>query len=163
MTGQGGVAGLVTREHALVRRIDERLGQDDHKDLLAHPRVKSLADMLRRHGLLQVVAFLRAKGQGDGAPEEGSKVEDRAAKNGDPLLLELLAEALKDELKQASRLPNGEPLTLDARSLAGLGERSAVDYLYLNELAIQAAIWIQRLTAARVVLDEQRRQQQEGA
>lgn len=155
----GGIAptGVLTREHGLVALIDRQLDNPEYNPLLQHPRTRSLPDMLRRHGLLQVVVFLKSKDKGN--ETNGTRPDTTGAAEKDErdvLLLRLLETALTDELAQMPKTGTGEPRSLRAGDLATLGEMAPAEYLFLNESAIGAATWIQRLAAAREVLEKVR-------
>ncbi|AGA89185.1 CRISPR type III-B/RAMP module-associated protein Cmr5 [Thioflavicoccus mobilis 8321] len=144
--------GFARREHRLVRLIEQRL-QGDDSGLVGNARVRGLPEMVRRHGLLQVVAFLRSKGAD--AAENGSPGK-RGSGDCDQQLLDLLQNALQEDLEAVPRSEKGGVCKLAPADLAHLGEDSPTEYLYLNESAIQVAVWIQRLAAARADLDEAR-------
>lgn len=143
-------AAALMREHRLVGLIDELLERDQYRGLVEHARVRSLPDMLRRHGLLQVVAFLKSKGNAK-TSETGKSDEDSQAAR-EQALLGLLTRALEEDLRTLPKPAAGKLEALDVTSLAHLGQEHPAEYLYLNESAIYAATWIQRLTAAREVL-----------
>jgi CRISPR type III-B/RAMP module-associated protein Cmr5 len=139
------------REHRLVGLIDAQLEGDEYKDLVEHPRVRSLPDMLRRHGLLQVAAFLKSKGKAQSSGTDKPSDDDSQAAR-DRALLGLLAKAVEEDLRAVPETAGDKIQDLDVASLARLGQEHPEEYLYLNESAIYAATWIQRLAAAREVL-----------
>ncbi len=108
------------REARLVRFLEGEEGlAGKYRKLVDHPRVANLAGMLRRHGLVQTRLFLKGKG-GD-----------------DHELMELLARCTEEMTD--NRFPRNES------EMAG----NPVRTLFLQAQAIEAAVWIQRVAAAR--------------
>jgi hypothetical protein len=110
----------VRRKHVLVELIEERLTPE----LVKHPRVANLPEMVLRHGVLQTAAFLRSKSRDNAKPTVDAK------------LLELL-EACVQKTAGSGLAP---------RTLATLGLEQ---YMIVNEAAIEAASWIALLAKAR--------------
>ena len=95
---------------------------DDAKariEALGRSRAKNLPALLQRHGLLQVVAFLKMKAKG-GESADGNLVD----------LLERTMRAI-------------EPTATLAQD--ELAKAPTSRYLYLHELALDAAEWLARL------------------
>ena len=113
---------MTPRSHQWISHLETQLTDEDRKTLIGSPRVAHLAEMLRRHGLVQTVLFLRSKNK-----------EDQR-------ILEILAGMIKyDHL--------GAELPLEGCALVKKLENPG-QYLYYHELAIEAAVWLHRMTAA---------------
>lgn len=96
-------------------------------DLLDCPRVTSLPGLIRRHGLPLTAIFLKSK------------------KGLDDELMKLLTNCIND-LPSASQVDLSKP-----ESLTRL---SAYQLIRLQEQALEAAVWIQRIVAARKELKD---------
>ena len=96
-------------------------------------RSKQVPGMLLRHGLLQVVAFMRRIRK-----EKPGKGDDSA----DELYLKLLDGAMREVLG-----PDASSFSLTSGYLA---KQDAMTLLFLNELAFEVAEWIDRVVEAKV-------------
>lgn len=103
------------------------LGGADLAALAKHSHRRSLPELLRRHGPIQTVAFLRAK------EKEKEKEKDPP----DPLLRAL-------ELGLAA-VPGHAAIRLDPPELA---EMSPLELLALGQRLTRIAVWIDRLVEA---------------
>jgi hypothetical protein len=123
------------RACTMVAFLETKVGTGDLDPCWA--RVMNLAALLQRNGLLQVAVFLKAKGRPDakGKPE---KADERLRK--------LLEEAIR-KVVGASPNRDGKPFALEASYLAKLDMSQA---LLLEEVAVEAAVWIRRLYEATV-------------
>lgn len=125
------------RSRSMVRHLTDWLKQKEPKKdkergelLRQHPRVKNLAGLLRRNGLLQTVLFLQSKGKGEG---EGA-----------------FKEALLWQLLEA-QLGHGAPFQVELRA-ERLAALKTQQYLFLNERAIEIAVLLSRLVDAEGAL-----------
>ena len=122
---------FVGRANRLVTVIDEHLDKEAFRPLLKATRVTSLPGMLRRHGLLLTVVFLRSK--------------ETCQKPDDGLLVNLLEIGIK-------ALFHENDLSLNVAYLKQ--DFPLAKQLYLQDLAMETANWIQRLVAAREILEK---------
>lgn len=119
------------RAYQMVRFIERNLPNSK----LEKARVMNLPGLLQRCGLLQVSVFLESKGR----PEK---------KGNPPKSDEVLRRLLEDSLRTVvGEFPNGQKqrFELNAKYLAHL---ELARILLLEELAVEAAVWIRRLYEA---------------
>lgn len=107
----------------IVRALEGSVKLDELKD---NSYRRSLADMLRRNGPLQTLAFLRSK-------VDPEKPSDAAR----------LLQALRTGLEA---IPGHRPVQLDAHGLAAL---PVGEMLSLAQRLTRVAVWINRLVEAR--------------
>lgn len=119
----------------LVASIQNSIDSDDFKELRTSPRITSLSGLLRRHGLVLTCFFLDSK-QGN-----------------DSLLLKLLDTSLK-------ALP--KPTTADLTVPKTLFTLKTHELIRLQEQALEASVWIQRLIAANKELEELKSESEGG-
>lgn len=115
---------------------DAGISPKEAADLSTNGRVKQLGGMLMRHGLLQVTAFLarpRDKGEARGV---------------DTRLLKLLERTMQKAHGQA---PGGQDGI--ALNLRYLSSANSLPTSYLQTLALECALWIERVVEAKQVVE----------
>jgi CRISPR/Cas system CMR-associated protein Cmr5 small subunit len=116
---------MKSRSQEMVRALTEDKGVSARMETLKGSRAQNLPALLQRHGLLQVVAFLNAKASAKDGDSLDAK-RDRELLN----LLQHAVHAVEPEAKL---------------SQADLAKLATDRYLYLHELALEAADWLARL------------------
>lgn len=117
-----------TREQCLIGALYDPGLRINWKTLWEKSHVQQLSGMLLRHGLIQVVAFLTRKANGSNGEN-----------NEDERLVGLLEKTMRTVL-------TGQTFSL---SLDNLAQQDALTLLGWNELAIEAAHWIEQVAAAK--------------
>jgi CRISPR/Cas system CMR-associated protein Cmr5 small subunit len=142
--------GIARKQPGKAAARDGEAGDRFGKRLRSVTRMDSLPAMLRRNGLLQTVYFLRSKARGEQDEEEFEALQD------DGLILSVLAKMMAD-----FRQP-GEIHVDSARKwlLAQLEQsrNNPLAYLFLQEIAIEASVWIKRWIDALTVEENLSRQ-----
>jgi len=105
-------------------RLAEHIEQKLTAELIAHPRVASLPEMILRHGVLQTAAFLQSK-------------REKTKQDGE--LLSLLDGCVRQIVPG-----------IDLCGALGPLSKLVIDrYMLVNEVAVEAAAWIGLLANAR--------------
>lgn len=116
------------RAYRMVRYLEQELNPEK-----LGPRVMNLPSLLQRNGLLQVAVFLEVKG--------------RSEKKSDEVLRQLLEATINESLGDSSK--NGVELKPTYLAKCDLGQT-----LLLEELALEAAVWMKRLYEAKTASAE---------
>lgn len=121
------------RAYRMVRYLEQELNPEK-----LGPRVMNLPSLLQRNGLLQVAVFLEVKGRPEKKSDEPKP---------DEVLRQLLEATINESLGDSSK--NGVELKPTYLAKCGL-----VQTLLLEELALEAAVWIKRLYEAKTASAE---------
>lgn len=130
----------LTREQRIVELLANRLPLEAGRLEAVAARSQALPALLRRHGPVQVLLFLAAKGDAESNGGAGDRLDDRA-------LATWLVEGVEAALGEGATTEVVQDLAPYAESLAGMDLPA---YLLRWEVAVEVAGWIKMLIAARL-------------